>query len=263
MNLQNDIDGALASIEGGSMAETQRRTPVASRPVSFSDMFGFTYDRWMESMGIPIHRGYCVEDLRTVPLGRWDERACDACFIQLAGQEGVSEARVTEVRPGDTLPPLKLSADEAIYVASGRGLTTVWTDDGSMRKSFEWQEHSMFLVPRGYWHQISNARGDQPARLLNFNYLPIAMSAVPDPEFFFNNPSAKPYRLASGDDLYSAAQEVKREGGQSSVGVFWVGNFFADMRAWDKLVPFWGRGAGGYTVFINFPGSEMSCHMSV
>jgi mannose-6-phosphate isomerase-like protein (cupin superfamily) len=227
-------------------------------------MFRFTYDRWMESVGIPIHRGYFVEDLRTVPLGRWDERECDACFIQLAGQEGVSEARVSEIRPGATLPPFKLTVDEAIYVASGRGITTVWGDDDGGRKSFEWQEHSMFVIPRGYRHQISNARGDQPVRLLHFNYLPIAMSAVPDPDFFFNNPSANPRTLPTGDELYSAAQEVKRDdAGEQRVGVFWVGNFFPDMRAWDKLVPFWGRGAGGTTVFINFPGSEMSCHMSV
>jgi len=64
--------------------------------------------------------------------------------------------------------------------------------------------------------------------------------------------------------LYSMAKEVK--GGVNLLrerAVFWAGNFFPDMRAWDKLVPFRGRGAGGTTVFIGFPGSEMSCHMSV
>jgi mannose-6-phosphate isomerase-like protein (cupin superfamily) len=241
------------------MVDTQR--PTITGPVSLNEMVRYTYDRWMESVGIPIHKGYFIEDLRTVPLGRWDERECDSCFIQLAGQEGISEARVTEIRPGATLPPLKLTIDEAFYVCSGRGLTTVWSDDGG-KKSFEWQEHSMFVIPRGYSHQISNARGDQPVRLLNFNYLPIAMSTIPDASFFFNNPSSKPFNPVSEDQLYSAAQEVKRES-ESAVGVFWVGNFFPDMRAWDKLVPFWGRGAGGTTVFINFPGSEMSCHMSV
>jgi mannose-6-phosphate isomerase-like protein (cupin superfamily) len=243
------------------MVDTQRPATTITGPVSLNEMVRYTYDRWMESVGIPIHKGYFIEDLRTVPLGRWDERECDACFIQLAGQEGVSEARVTEIRPGATLPPMKLSVDEATYVCSGRGLTTVWSDDGG-KKSFEWQEHSMFVIPRGYSFQVSNARGDQPVRLLNFNYLPIAMSAIPDAAFFFNNPNATPFNRVSEEQLYSAAQEVKRES-ESAVGVFWVGNFFPDMRAWDKLVPFWGRGAGGTTVFINFPGSEMSCHMSV
>ena len=33
----------------------------------------YTYDRWMESVGIPIHRGFFIEDLRTVELGWWEE----------------------------------------------------------------------------------------------------------------------------------------------------------------------------------------------
>jgi len=34
------------------------------------------------------------------------------------------------------------------------------------------------------------------------------------------------------------------------------------MRAWDQLVPFWGRGAGGRVAHIRFPYSQMTCHMS-
>jgi gentisate 1,2-dioxygenase len=44
---------------------------------------------------------------------------------------------------------------------------------------------------------------------------------------------------------------------------FWVGNFFPDMRAWDRLVPFRNRGAGGHVVWIRFPGSTFVAHMSV
>ena len=42
------------------------------------------YEKWMESLGVPIHRGYYIEDCRTVELGYWPERECDAAFIQLA-----------------------------------------------------------------------------------------------------------------------------------------------------------------------------------
>ena len=52
----------------------------------------FIYDRWMESRGVPVHRGYFIEDLRTIEVGPWAERECNAAFIQLKGQEGVSEA---------------------------------------------------------------------------------------------------------------------------------------------------------------------------
>ena len=84
----------------------------------------FTYDYWMETIGIPIHRGYYVEDLRTLELGWWEERKTMSAFIQLAGQEGVSAARVTEIPPGKSLPPLQFALDEVVYVAQGRGVTT-------------------------------------------------------------------------------------------------------------------------------------------
>ncbi|MBM2810138.1 MAG: hypothetical protein HW416_897, partial [Chloroflexi bacterium] len=29
---------------------------------------GFAYDRWIDSLGLPIHTGYYIEDLRTVPV---------------------------------------------------------------------------------------------------------------------------------------------------------------------------------------------------
>src|SRR5204862_381236 len=83
----------------------------------------------VRSVGIPVHTGYFIPDLRTVELGWWDERGCHAAFIQLMGQEGVSENRVTEIPPATTLPALKVGFDEAVYVLGGRGLTTVWSPD--------------------------------------------------------------------------------------------------------------------------------------
>src|SRR6266496_4313393 len=102
------------------------------------------YDRWMEEQGVPIHRGYYIEDVRTIELGWWAARGCHAAFLQLAGQEGVSEARVTEIPPGESLPPLKLSIDEVVYAVEGQGLTTVWEGTGEYKRTFEWQAHSMF-----------------------------------------------------------------------------------------------------------------------
>ena len=31
----------------------------------------YSYDEWMEAQGIPIYRGYYIEDLRTLELGWW------------------------------------------------------------------------------------------------------------------------------------------------------------------------------------------------
>jgi quercetin dioxygenase-like cupin family protein len=219
----------------------------------------------MESQGLPVYRGHAIADPMSLELAWWKERECNAAFIQLEGQQGVSEARVTEIEPGKALPPLKMAVSEVIYVLEGQGLATVWAGDGP-EKTFEWGKSSLFCLPRHCWFQLSNARGDRPARILNYNYLPPAMTTFPEPKLLFNNPYEQPEVLygKEGEEFYSEAKMVGGgEGGRRGQGVFWRANFIPDMSAWDKLVPFYGRGAGGHVVFIQFPGAEMACHMSV
>jgi hypothetical protein len=231
-------------------------------PSYWSDVYA--HDLWMQAQGIPIHRGYYIEDLRTLDLGWWDARQCRAAFIQLHGQQGVSEARVTEIPPVETLPPVHLGFDEVVYVVEGRGLTTVWGADGQ-RKSFEWQKHSLFMLPHDCHHQFSNMHGERPARLLHYNYLPIALS-VQDAALYVERPPERELPSGQGGEFYSAAKVVQETGGRRTIGRtlnFWYGNFFPDMGAWDKLDRLTTRGAGGHSVQIQFPGSQMSCHMSV
>src|SRR5437016_9403063 len=82
------------------MAKAAKPESAKQEPVITMWSKEFTYDRWMKSKGIPIHRGYFIEDLRTIELEWWEERGCKSAFIQLLGQEGVSASRVTEVPPG-------------------------------------------------------------------------------------------------------------------------------------------------------------------
>ncbi len=77
----------------------------------------------------------------------WKEQACNAAFIQLAGQEGVTDARLTEIPPGKSLSPSKFAIDELVYVLEGRGLV---------------------LIPFNCTRQFSNMQGNKPARLLPY-----------------------------------------------------------------------------------------------
>ncbi len=223
------------------------------------------YERWIELLGVPVYKGYAMEDLRTLKLGRWQERGCDVAFLQLAGQEGVTGAYVTEIAPGESLPPFKMAVDEVVYVLQGRGLATVWAGD-RRKKTFEWQKHSLFLIPWNYHCQLSNMQGGQSVRLLHCNYLPLAMSAIPNLDFFFKNPLVD-LNILYGEgngEFYSEAKvtTIADQGPRNGRNV-WFGNFFPDMRAWDRLDAFKGRGAGGQVVWVGFPSSPMSAHMSV
>lgn len=222
------------------------------------------YDEWMESIGVPIYRGHHVEDLRRAELGWWEERQASAAFLSLEGMRGVSEARVMEIPPGKATAPLKLAVGELVYVLAGSGLVTVWSENGGPRQTVEWGERSLFLLPRHHYHRIFNARGDRPVRLLHYNYLPVAMAAVPDPDFFFNNPYSGVSPLKPDDEFYAEAKEVKTDNEDApSIGIYWTGNFFPDLGNWDRLAAFRDRGAGGSAVFMRFPEAQMGAHMSV
>ena len=222
------------------------------------------YDRWVTAQGIPVHEGYQVSDLRTLPLGDWPERGCAAAFLKLSGQEAVSEARVSEIAAGRTLPPLKFGFDELVYVIEGRGLTTVSNEDGGPATSFEWQTHSLFLIPRHHYHQISNAQGHRPARLLHYNYLPFVMDGIPDVGFYFDNPYVGPAAGAEPlSDLYSEAKAIERTRPGGGQAFLWMGNFFPDMLAWDKLSSGDQRGFASQLVSMRFPNSPLTSHMAV
>src|SRR5438105_4216176 len=165
----------------------------------------FTHDRWIDSLGLPVHTGYYIEDLRELELGRWEARGCDAAFIQLEGQQGVTETCLSEIPPRGVLPPVRLAFDEVVYVVQGRGATTVWRSGGE-RKSFEWSENSMFLLPRHHFHEFSNTHGSRPARLLHYNYFPLLLSASPDPDAFITTDqgqAAEPLKQLDLEALYA------------------------------------------------------------
>ena len=228
----------------------------------------FTHDRWMDSLGLPIHSGYYIEDLRLLELSRWDERGCDAAFVQLEGQQGITETRLSEIAPRGNSSPVRLAFDEVAYVVQGRGATTVWSSGGE-RKSFEWTENSMFLLPRHHVHQFSNTHGSRPARLLHYNYFPLLLSASPDPAAFITTHGSARTEAVAELDLEALYAEpalkpmTNDETSWKRPGAVWVGSFFPDMSAWDKLTVIANRGAGGRTVAMEFPGSEISCHMSM
>ena len=233
---------------------------VPERPLQGMMAKKFAYDYWMEKQDVPIHTGYYVEDLRTVEVANWKLRNIKTAFVQLAGMEGVNELRVSELAPGETTDPFKFGLDEIVYVLEGRGITTVWSDDDQARKSFEWGPRSLFFLPRHFHHQFSNTQGDRRVRLMHYNYFPPVISGCDSPDFFFNNPYKSP--TLPVDAMYSEAKAYENPEGRGRRMV-WYGNFFPDMLAWEKLEPFWGRGAGGTVVGIQFPNSEASCHMSV
>jgi len=226
------------------------------------------HEEWIKSTGVPIHRGYYIPDLRTIELGYWKERECNAAFLLLEGQERVCEARVTEIPPRASLPPLKFALDELVYVLQGRGNTRVWDGKGT-ETSFEWGPHSLFRLPRHHFHQFNNLHGSEPVRLLHHNYLPCAMAAIPTPEVFFNNDRWE-LDIQIGEGLYAEARAVVTDNvghGEQLRGLSptWFANFFPDLAIWDRVEDKNrnGRDPRRANVRLFFPDSPLSAHMPI
>ncbi|MEE8519317.1 MAG: cupin domain-containing protein [Dehalococcoidia bacterium] len=230
----------------------------------------FTHDNWLEvqaDKGVPVYRDCYIDDLRTIELGHWDLRDCDAAFVKFTDMEGITEARVQEIPPGGSLKPFKLGVDELVYVLQGTGFASVYGEISDVRRDFEWSTRSAFVIPRNAWCELRNMEGDRPVRLLHFNYLPLGMTVVTDPEFFFNNRAVNGSMIDRADgEFFSEAKDIVKEFGSAwgTVGAkVWRGNFWPDLLAWDKLTDMGNRGAGGSSVNMYVPGSEISAHMSV
>jgi mannose-6-phosphate isomerase-like protein (cupin superfamily) len=208
------------------------------------------YEKWISEQGIPIHRGYFIDDIRTVEVGWWEFRQCNAAFLVMAGQEDIQEVRITEIPPGASLPPWRIAVEEMCYVAEGNGLCTVWAKDGSDKRQFEFQKHSLFMIPPNYTYQLNNTRGNQAVRMMHVNYLPLAMLIMPIPNFMFQNEFVDESLIAAeeGNPFSEAKIASRADAGIRGVRNLWVGNFFPDMKAWDKLEEHRARGGGGSVV---------------
>ena len=225
------------------------------------------YDQWLAKQDAPIHTGYYIEDVRTVERGFWSLRGCPGAILNLAGHQGVTEARVLEIPAGKTIPQFRMAVEEVVYVAEGNGICTVWAE-GHPKVTFEWQKHSFFRIPNNYWYQLSNTRGDRPAITLHTSYLPMAMATNADPGFFFNNPYVDTSELYEADGkFYSeearAVRTKNNRGDHESVSETWYANFFPDLTLWDHLNAYTQAGRLAYAGGIQFPNSALRTGMLV
>src|SRR3989337_2739602 len=100
------------------------------------------YEKWQSKEGIRSYKGFAA-DLNTLEVDPWPRKAANGAFINLADQETL-DAYVLEIPPGGKIAPLRHMFEEAIYVLSGLGATTVWYD-GLPKTNIEWQAGSLLF----------------------------------------------------------------------------------------------------------------------
>ena len=211
------------------------------------------YLKWQRDEGIPVVQDFFIADLKKISLGWWDRLGGQAAFVNLEGAEQITGAYVCEVAPGKGVEPQRHIYEAMFYVLKGRGATTVWNQKGAKR-TFEWQEGSLFCVPLNAWYQHFNGQGDETVRLFCVNNMPIIFNMFHSPDFIFSTP----YDFR---DRFNGEPEYFSGKGKSHPGRIWETNFIPDSRNF-ALQEWKERGVGGKNVMVEMADGVMAAHIS-
>lgn len=212
-----------------------------------------SYWKWLETEGVPVVEGFFVEDLKTVPVTPWKRTGGLGTRICLQGTGETNDGYIAEIPPGKTLTPQKHLFEELVYVVSGRGATTVWTEK-QPKYTFEWQEGSLFSPPLNIWYQHFNGSGDQPVRYIAVTTAPIMINLLHNLDFIFNCDYVFKDRYDSQEDYFT-------KDGTWYAGRVWETNFVSDVKNL-KLLEWKERGAGGSQVRFQMADNTLCAHVS-
>ncbi|MEE9143337.1 MAG: ethanolamine ammonia lyase-activating protein [Candidatus Binatia bacterium] len=211
------------------------------------------YEDFMRAEGLPILRGFFVEDLLKVELAPWKRKGGLGAFIDLEGAGGATGAYLCEIPPGGRLNPQRFMIEEMIYILRGKGATTVWQDEKSKR-TFEWSVGSHFAVPLNAWHQYFNGQGNEPVRFLAVNNAPVVLNLFHDLDFVFNNPYVFSGRFHGEEDYFSGQ-------GREYPGRVWESNFISDVQTFRVLAQV-NRGGRSRNMHFELADGAMASHVS-
>ena len=218
------------------------------------------YNKWVEAQGVPIIRGFYVDDLRTVKLEPWDRLGGLGVFINLFGDYATNDAYLCEIPPGKSLKPQKHLFEEIVFVLSGAGKTLVRDSDGR-EHAFDWKPGSLFAPPMNHWHQHFNADPSQPARYIAVTTAPLTLNLFHDLNFVLNNDYVFKDRFL-GPELYGKKGILRptKRISEANRPVFEAG-LVPDVRTF-KLGDWKARGADSLNMEFELANNTLTAHAS-
>ncbi|HEX6513400.1 MAG TPA: cupin domain-containing protein [Chloroflexota bacterium] len=230
--------------------------PVALHPyVAYLKEHHYSYQTFQQEEGIPIVRGFHVEDVAALDLAPWGRMGGRGTFINLSEQEA-DDAYVVEIAPGASLHPQRHLFEELIYVVAGRGSTTVWQPNREPAQ-FEWQQGSLFSIPLNASYQHFNGSGREPVLLLGVTSAPLMINLFHSREFVFANPCVFEDRFGGTREEFVRAPKWV----ENVPGGLIEANFIADVRA-VQLNEWAERGHRMKHVYIALAANVMKVHLA-
>ncbi|MBI4527573.1 MAG: cupin domain-containing protein [Deltaproteobacteria bacterium] len=161
------------------------------------------YDRWVREVEqVPQIEGLFVKDINRVELLPWRRKGGNGIYINLAFQR-VDDAHICEIAPAGALNPEKHLFEELILILNGKGATEIWNEGGEKR-TFEWQEGSLFAIPLNCWHRHFNGSGSEPVRYLAITDAPFVLNRFRNLEMVFNCSFVFADRYDGSPDYFNA-----------------------------------------------------------
>src|SRR5215510_10965920 len=133
MTVESILDTVMVGKEtrqiGAKTVEGFRAEPFSERT---------PYEQWMDSEGVPVHKGYHIPDVRAVEVKQWARFGTKAALFDLEGAEATDGAYVLEIPPGASTKPVRFMFEESIFVPDGR-LAFAAQHENRPKQTFKWQ----------------------------------------------------------------------------------------------------------------------------
>ena len=215
------------------------------------------YETWQEWEGIPVYKGFIIDNLLKLELGDWERTGGKGAFVNLDGAGGTCDTVVQEIAPGKELKPLHHMFEEMVFILQGQGATTIWHEEGK-KHTLEWQAGSLFSIPLNTWFQHFNVQGSESVRMISLTDAPVIVNQYRNLDFIFDNPFVFSDRYSGDPDEWSRGgrylEDIKK-------GRVWESNFIADLWAFQPK-EYKERGGGNRTTLFEFVNNTMSAHLS-
>jgi len=211
------------------------------------------WKQFLDAEGIPIYRGFAIEDVKALELAPWARRGGKGAYIDLDGNGQTNNAYVAEIPPGGSLETGRQMYEEQIFVIEGNGATSVWYDEDH-KLSFEWKTGSLFSIPLNAWHQHHNGHGSRPARLLAVTSAPTMVNLFHNMDFIYNCDFAFRDRFAGQEHYFDGKGKMYQR--RTLETNFVPDCYNVELHSWKE------RGAGGRNVLFEMAHNTMAAHIS-
>ena len=83
------------------------------------------YADWLKAEGVKVITDYAFDDIAAIELGPWERKGGKGAVINIPYHVLTNDTQIIEINPGGKSEPEHHLYEEYVYIASGRGATSI------------------------------------------------------------------------------------------------------------------------------------------